>query len=91
MSGRIPPGSPEWFQWDYDRKKPMLDEWAAAWARIPSDVQAEIWRLHEEHKYECAGLSEGLWCCVDFLDGGAEAYLSRMAAHQPSDVSSASP
>lgn len=41
------------------------------WARIPPDVQAEIRALHEKHKYECCGYSEGQFCCVDFLDGGA--------------------
>jgi hypothetical protein len=90
MAVHIPWGSPEWFRWDYDRKKPMLDEWAAAWARIPPDVQAEISRLHDEYKYECAGFSEGLWCCVDFLSGRAEkSYVSRLQETPPGDPETA--
>jgi hypothetical protein len=86
MSASLPLGSPEWLRWDYERKKPMLDEWAAAWARIPPDVQAEIRRLHDGHKYECAGFSEGLWCCVDFLSGKAEeSYVSRIGETPPGD------
>ena len=51
----------------------MLAEWAAVWAKIPPGVQAEISALHEKNMYECCGYSEGQHCCVDFLDGGADA------------------
>jgi hypothetical protein len=62
----------EWWKWDYARNKPMLDEWASVWALIPPDVRARIGALHEEHKYECCGYSEGQFCCIDFLDGSAD-------------------
>lgn len=67
-----PPGDPAgWWRWDYARKQPMLAEWAAVWAKVPPAVQAEIRALHDRHQYECCGYSEGLFCCVDFLDGSA--------------------
>jgi hypothetical protein len=69
-----PPGdeAAAW-RWRYARDRPMLEEWAAVWAKVPLDVQAEISALHEKHVYECCGYSEGQTCCVNFLDGGADA------------------
>ncbi len=67
-----PPGDRAgWLKWSYAQQLPMFSEWAAVWARIPPDVQAEIRALHEKHVFDCCGYGEGQSCCIDFLDGGA--------------------
>lgn len=41
---------------------------AAAARRIPPDVVAEIAAAHGEYGFECSAVSEGLPCCLDWLD-----------------------
>lgn len=86
MSETIEPGSEDWWEWDYHRNKSMYDAYAAVWAKIPADVQAELEALHETYLYDCCGHNEGLYCCIDYLDGRVtETYLKEKSKKNPAE------
>jgi hypothetical protein len=76
-----------WLKWHYANLLPMFEEWAAVWAKIPPDAQAEIRALHGKHYDECCAFSEGQTCCISYLDGSAaESYLDEIRKTEPVEV-----
>ena len=61
------------YQHHLDQSRELYDKAAKIWAKIPSEIQAEIKAFHEEAY--CDASNEGVECCLEILDGDAQAAL----------------